>query len=122
MSESHVTRPEFEIYVKMTAEAISSIAQTQKEWAKESKETNQILREHMINNNNRHDNTEAKIVQQEKEIAELRKAVLSWVELQPAAKRLRWAAGIMLVAFLTIATKDFYETYFTPAPQTQKTP
>lgn len=55
MSADPILRPEFDLYMKTTTAAIASIAESTKESAKESRESNKILREYIIHNNHKHD-------------------------------------------------------------------
>lgn len=75
LKEEVIKRPEFEFYVKMTAEAIQTIAKSSKESAKESRESNQILREYIITNNQKHDDTSKRITNIAKEMHIIKEAV-----------------------------------------------
>lgn len=75
LSDEAIKRPEFDLYMKTTTEAIASIAESTKESAKESRESNQILREYIIHNNNKHDETKKQVTHQGVEITSLKEAV-----------------------------------------------
>lgn len=75
MKGDPILRPEFDLYVKMTAEAMKSIAESNKESLTESRETNQILREYIIHNNHKHDDTNKRITSLAKEQNKLKIAV-----------------------------------------------
>lgn len=108
MKEDHISRPEFDLYVKMTAEsnkktsaAVESIARSHKEAIKESRETNQILREYIIHNNNKHDKTDERLTVQSNKIEALSHAVEANSNVTAFAKAVKKGLIIVLVGALT---------------------
>lgn len=110
MSEDHVTRPEFDIYVKMTAESMALIAKSTEESLVESRETNQILREHTIHNDNKHEVTNVRISAQEARTDQIEKIVLEREGVYQAANKLKWAIGIILAGVLAAGGTWIFQT------------
>jgi len=107
LSDDHILRPEFNLYVKMTAESMASIAESTKESAKESRESNQILREYIITNNNKHEKTDEEITEIKVEQKLIKEAVEANSRLTSIANKIIWGGGIVLAGALGTFGKDF---------------
>lgn len=101
MKGEHITRPEFDLYVKMTAESMASIAESTKESAKESRESNQILREYIITNNNKHEKTSDQIVDIKQQLKKVKEVVEANSKVTQVAKWIKWVLGAVSLGFLT---------------------
>lgn len=95
-----VMRPEFELYVKMTAEAMTSIAKSTEESAKESRESNQILREYIITNNHKHDETGNRITSLAKKMSRIEDAVKANSKVTNFAMTIKKGIVIIVVSVL----------------------
>lgn len=110
MSGEPIYRPEFDLYVRMSAEAnektskaIESIAESHKESIKENRETNQILREYIIHNNQRHDETNKRLTAQGKEMAELKELVKANSKVTAFALSAKKGIALIIAGALTAA-------------------
>lgn len=106
MSDKHVTRPEFDLYVQLTAESMVLIAESTKESAKESRENNQILREYIITNNNKHETTSKQIVEVKDEQKLMKEAISANSKVTSITSKLIWGGGIILAGALGTFGKD----------------
>ena len=106
MNGEHITRPEFDIYVKMTAESMSLIAASTKESAKESREINQILREYIITNNNKHEKTSGHIIEIKEDQKLIKEVVDANSRVTSIANKIIWGVGIVLAGALGAFGKD----------------
>ncbi len=100
MNEASITRPEFDRYVQMTAESTKSIAESIAEQAKESAETNLILREYIITNNHKHDQTATEIEHIKEKARKLKDAVEANTQVIKITKPIKWALIIVLTGSL----------------------
>lgn len=101
MKDEPVSRPEFDLFVKVTADAMTKIADATAEQAKESKVTNKILLEHTITNNHKHERTAEELDYLKTQIRKLKAAVEANSKLTSIALVIKWAAGIIIVGGLT---------------------
>ncbi len=110
MNGEPILRPEFDLYVRMsaeagrkTSEAIESIAESHKEAIKESRETNQILREYIIHNNNKHDKTSEEVIAIEKKINDIEEAMKASAQVVSWGQAVKKGVAVLSVAALTAA-------------------
>jgi len=112
MKEDHISRPEFDRYVKMTAEAMATIAKSTQETAKESRESNQILREYIITNNHKHDAADKRMTAQAKEMGKIKAAVEANSRVTSFALLIKKAGVVVGLGALTalgaIMTKNYW--------------
>lgn len=108
MSGEPILRPEFDLYVKMSAEsnektskAIESIAESHKEAIKESRETNQILKEYIIHNNHKHDETNKRITALAKKFNKIEEVVKANADVVSWGKTIKKGVIILIAGALT---------------------
>lgn len=96
----------------MTAESMRSIAKSTKEAAIQSQESNQILREYIIHNNNKHDSTNKRMDALSKEQTTIKEAVIANSESSKTMKIIKWGAIIVLAGGLTAWGAHLYNSNF----------
>lgn len=108
MSGEPILRPEFDLYVKMSAEAnektsraIESIAESHKESIKESRETNQILKEYIIHNNHKHDEANKRTTALAKELNKVKEVFKANADVVSWGKHIKKGVIILIVGALT---------------------
>ena len=87
--------------MKTTTEAIASIAESTKESAKESRESNQILREYIIHNNNKHDQASKEIQEIKTDIKTLKGIAKANSKVTDIYKTLKKGLVVFVVAAIT---------------------
>lgn len=123
MSGEPILRPEFDLYVKMSAEAnektakaIESIAESHKESIKESRETNQILKEYIIHNNHKHDETNKRITSLAKKLNKVEEVVKANAKVTSWANTMKKGVIILVAGALT-AVGGYYGLQIVDEPK-----
>lgn len=93
--------------MKTTTEAIASIAESTKESAKESRESNQILREYIITNNNKHDQASQERQEMKSDIKKLKGFVKANSKVTDIYKTLKKGL-IIFVSAAIVAWGGYY--------------
>lgn len=108
MKGDPILRPEFELYMKMTAESSGAISKAVTAIQKQGQETLDVLKEYTIHNNHKHDETNKRIIDLAKRQDKTDEAVKANSEVTRAAKYLKWAIGIVLAGALTAYGSSLY--------------
>lgn len=122
MNDSPIMRPEFDLYVKMTAEAMKKIAASSEEQAIESRETNTILREYIITNNNKHERTSEEIDVLKMKYRKIKDAVEANSKVTSIANKIKIVAWVIAVGGLTAFGAYLFDRYWPKVPTYQEVP
>lgn len=108
MSEEHISRPEFNLYVQMNAESGDRMSRALDKMATDNK----TMHDKLLAYFNKHDRIEEKVNANAAKILELSEAVIANSKLTSIANKLFWGGGIVIAGALGTFGKDLVGMIF----------
>jgi len=102
MKDEHISRPEFNLYVKMNAESNDRTSKALEQMASDNK----TMHEKLLSYFHKHDRIEEKVNKNTSDIVKLKEAVQANSKLTSIANKIIWGGGIILAGALGTFGKD----------------
>lgn len=102
MSEDHISRPEFNLYVKMNAESNDRTSKALDKMASDNKN----MHDKLLGYFSKHDRIEEKVNVNTTKIKELSEAVIANSKYTSIANKIMWGGGIVIAGALGTFGKD----------------
>ena len=104
MSDEHISRPEFNLYVKMNAESNERASKALEQMASDNK----TMHVEMLDYFHKHDRIEEKVNTNVKDIVKLKEAVQANSKLTSIANKIIWGGGIVIAGGLGTWGKELF--------------
>lgn len=108
MSEEHISRPEFNLYVKMSAESNERISKALDKMASDNKDIHDKLLDYF----HKHDRIEEKVNTNSERISDLSEAVIANSKFTSIGNKFIWGGGIVIAGALGTFGKDLAKLLF----------